>query len=233
MNCRICGGILSSLGSVPFDRNNANVPIVNDNPMEYHKCTYCKAISCQEMLDWTPEMLGTEVYNDDYIKYDPDYTGVRPLNYADYLNSVFKKGLSHLDYGSGSGIMVEFLNKHGWKNSISYDPYSNNIIVPGTYKLISAVEVFEHSLDLDATIKDMKKYLHRDGVIIFSTLTVPDIVDISWWYIGARNGHINIQSKESLKILAKENNLFYHSITNGMHVMQPARSNFKNMLKNG
>lgn len=234
MNCHICNSTTVSLGTVPFDRNNAKVTIVNDTPMEYVKCTNCNAVSCPEMLSWTAKALGEKVYNEEYINYDPDYTGVRPKNYAKMLLDITEpsniRKIKHLDYGSGLGIMSEELIKKKW-NSSHYDPYSSPDKPEGTYNFITAIEVFEHALDIDSTILDIKSFLeNRSGVILFSTQFADANTDIGWWYIGARNGHINILSNESMKILAIRHGLFFSSLNSGIHLLQSTRNNYRELI---
>lgn len=234
MNCTVCGGILKLLGTVPFDRNNQEVAIVDDTPMEYYRCESCDFLCCPEMLSWTPQDLGNRVYNKDYVIYDPDYLGPRPKNYAQFLkNNVNKaklKSIKHLDYGSGEGILTQELSKSRW-NSSFYDPYSSPVKPAGVYNFITAIEVFEHALNIDETIKDIKSMLDsRNGVILFSTLFADKNTDIDWWYIGARNGHISILSEKSMKILAIRNNLFFSSIGTGMHVLQTTRNSLKDVF---
>lgn len=233
MHCSICSGVLESIGTIPFDRNNSNVPIVNNTPTEYFRCKECAFICCPEMLQWSSEKLGQEVYNEDYIKYDPEYLDIRPKNSANFLmqtvNRFYYKKLHHLDYGSGMGVMSKELRKHGW-NSTAYDPYSNPIRPDRKFDFITAVEVFEHSSNIDKTIKDIKSLLSRNGVILFTTLFGNSKTTIDWWYIGARNGHIGILSEKSMKILAKNNNLFFSSIGENTHILQDARSNIKGIL---
>lgn len=230
IKCKICDGLLESIGSVQFDRNNAEVTPTSDIYMEYYKCSGCGAICCPTMLDWTPEELGRVVYNQDYVKYDTEYVTIRPHNYAkffrDYCNT---NKFRHLDYGSGTGAMSTKLKEYGG-NSTAYDPYSNNILPEGKFKVITAIEVVEHSLDVEKTFQDMLTYLDKNGVIIFSTLLADEICDINWWYIGARNGHINIQSKQSLKTIAIKNGLYFGSINTNIHVLQANRNDCKNLL---
>lgn len=233
MTCPICWSEVASLGTVPFDRNNAGVDIVDSTPMEYYKCTNCNFVHCPEMLTWTPEQLGERVYNQDYIKYDPDYTGVRPKNYANFFMDSFRGAfpgrISHLDYGSGSGIMSEELRKYNWK-STSYDPYTSTTKPEQKFDLITAIEVFEHSLDIDKTIKDILTYAKPTTAIVFSTQLASESTDIDWWYIGARNGHIGILSEKSLKLLAIKNGLYFSSLNKGIHVLQANKNNLKKIV---
>lgn len=234
MKCSICEGNTVSLGTIPFDRNNANIEVINTTPMEYVRCTTCNFISCPEMLRWTAADLGAKVYNDNYVKYDPDYLDLRPKNYAKaflQFPTYCTKGIKHLDYGSGAGIMVEELRKYRWDSSC-YDPYSSTTRPPGKFNFITAIEVFEHSLNIMDTISDIKKSLDVEkGVVCFSTQLANQNTDISWWYIGARNGHISILSKESMKIVATRHNLFFSSINEGLHLLQSKRSNFRGIFE--
>lgn len=227
MICRICKGNATLFGSVPFDRNNSGVPIVNDTMMDYYKCNSCDFVFCPEMLDWSVNKLGSEVYNSSYVAYDPDYeNGTRAKNYAEFFNKnvagFYRQKIRHLDYGSGTGDMVKAM---GWKNSHTYDPFSSPNKPSGLFNLITAIEVFEHSQDIDKTIKDIKSMLSKDGVIVFSTQLVDSTWDINHWYIGARNGHIGILSAKSLKLLGKTNGLFFASVSPNVHVLQSTRNN--------
>lgn len=233
MNCMICLGKLKLLGSVDFDRNNAGIPVVNTSKIEYYKCTSCDFLCAPEMLAWSAEKLGKEVYNEDYIKYDPDYLDTRPKNFAklliDSIRSNFVQKIKHLDYGSGLGILSQELVKNKW-NSTSYDPYSSPVKPSGKFNFITAFEVFEHSSDIYSTIKDIKSMLENNGVVLFSTLLADSNTDIDWWYIGARNGHIGIQSEKSMKIAATRTNIFFSSLNQHLHILQRQRSNIKEVL---
>lgn len=234
MKCSICAGELVSIGTIPFGRNNENIPITNDTPIEYVRCTNCYSIFCPEILTWTPEQLGQKVYNEEYIKYDPSYIDERPKNYAEMFRvfpAISPRGITHLDYGSGSGAMVNYLKKWRW-NSTCYDPYSNTTKPEGKFNFITAIEVVEHSLNIDETIVDMKKFLDLDkGLICFSTQFANKDHNIDWWYIGAIVGHISILSAEAMKIVATRHNLFLHSIHNGLHLLQPKRSNYRGLFQ--
>lgn len=234
MKCSICDSTnIRSLGTVPFDRNNNNVPIINNTPMEYVQCSNCNFICCPEMLFWTPADLGEKVYNAEYIKYDPDYVEIRPKNYAEFfrdLPTISAKGIKHLDYGSGSGIMSLELRKYRWDSSC-YDPYTGDARPSGKFNFITAIEVFEHSLNINDTISDIKKLLDVErGVVCFSTQLAEPNTSIDWWYIAARNGHISILSQKSLKIIATNHGMFFSSINSNVHLLQSKRSNYKGIF---
>ena len=233
MNCTVCLGELKLLGSIPFDRNNLDIPTTSTRTISYFKCKNCDFICAPEMLSWSVEKLSKEVYNENYSKYDPDYLDTRPKNYAKSLTSNimsnFVKKIRHLDYGSGVGLLSQELVNHKW-NSASYDPFSNPSQPSGRFNFITAIEVFEHSTNIDTTIKDIKLLLENNGVVLFSTLLANETTDIDWWYIMPRNGHISILSEKSMKILATRNNLFFSSLNENVHILQSKRNNKKEVL---
>ena len=233
MTCPICGGTEKHLGDIPFDRNLFNVPIVYTTPMAYYICDVCEYISCPEMLAWSSTKFSTDIYNEDYIKYDPDYLGPRAASVASsLLNSIHPlktQKLNHLDYGSGCGRLSEILEANNIK-STSYDPYSDTKVISGKFNFITAVEVFEHSSNIRATLSDIKSKLSSDGVVLFTTLLGNKNTSIEWDYLLPRNGHISILSEKSIKFLAKEVGLFFSSINYNYHILQPSRSNLKGIL---
>ena len=44
MNCTACGSITKSMGTVPFDKNLFDIPIVDTTPIEYVQCVSCHSI---------------------------------------------------------------------------------------------------------------------------------------------------------------------------------------------
>jgi 2-polyprenyl-3-methyl-5-hydroxy-6-metoxy-1,4-benzoquinol methylase len=185
------------------------------------------------MQTWTPDYIASKVYNREYIKYDPDYAGARPTNYANMLlNNIHYSrypNIKHLDYGSGEGLLSKILTSKKW-NSTNYDPYSMPSKPVGLFNFITAIEVAEHAASIEILIKDIKQYLTKDGVILISTLLSEESTKISWDYILPRCGHISMVSEKTMKIVAKNNGLFFKTISINLHTLQPYRSNAKNVL---
>ena len=224
MKCSIClTGELKSFGFVQFDRNNQDIPEISNTLIEYYKCEKCGSITSPEMLNWPTEKFSSEIYNEEYFRYDPDYLGERPKIWANMLSSLNYKKIKHLDYGSGSGLLSKNLKLSGW-NTCSYDPYSSKTKPEGKFNFITAIEVFEHSTNIRNTILDIKKYLDRDGIILFSSVLVDSSINSDWWYIMPRNGHISFLSKLAIINLAKEYSLFFSSFNKGIHLLQTNRS---------
>lgn len=230
MKCRICDNEANLLGYVPFDTNNNVIEVIDKTPITYFKCSKCYCIFCPEMLNWDKDTLSNKVYNEDYVKYDPDYAnGARAKDYCGFIKGLLPTYIgSHLDYGSGAGLLAKELK---W-NSFSYDPFSQNTAPTDVYSFITMIEVIEHSQDVRRTFSEVLKYLDKKhGVILMSTTLATKDTEITWPYIAPRNGHINIQTQESIKIVAKECGMFFNSITENIHLIQSSRNNFKDLQR--
>lgn len=233
MKCYICNGVLKSLGTIPFGQNIGTLECTDFTPVEYHKCTKCNFICCLDMLQWDQEQFATKIYNEDYIILDPGYGGVRAKNVCDFMEYFFRDTRNkpkHLDYGSGEGFLSDLLKPKKW-SSDNYDPFTSPSKPTGKYKLITAVEVFEHSTNIFRTIEEILSMLDRGGVILFTTKFGDSTTPIDWWYICARSGHIGILSLDSMLIIAKKYGLFLHSFSEDYHMLQSTRNNFKQLQR--
>lgn len=179
-------------------------------------------------MHWTEGDLRTRIYNDEYIKADPDYVEKRPNDYAATLPKVFPwvgSGLRHLDFGGGDGRMSRILCESGWDSQV-YDLFGGDgrLATPptGVFELITAIEVFEHSQDPSQMLRRLASLLAPDGIIFFSTC-VSDSEKLAtnglkWWYAAPRNGHISLYTRDSLKILGRRHGLLCTSLSDNNHV---------------
>ena len=73
----------------------------------------------------------------------------------------------------------------------------------GKFHLVTCFETLEHVPDPVASITKIIECVAEPGAIFYSTLTQPDDFQnygVSWWYVGPRNGHISIFTRESLSV---------------------------------
>lgn len=176
---------------------------------------------------WAPSLWAKDkawfaenIYNADYIKFDPDYSGERAANQAKNIifnYSFARKSIRHLDYGSGGGQLTEKLINSGF-NSTSYDPFIHSEAPHGKFNLITCFEVLEHVPDPLALMCDLATYLDDEGVLTTSTLLLDKTTDLNkWWYAAPRNGHISLYSVEALENLAAQNGLCGNITNSGTH----------------
>ena len=114
--CPICDGSTVVLDCIDFSKGFPK----SGMPIYYNLCDDCDFCFSPEMYDWTPEQFGKYVYNDDYIKIDPDYWYDRPKNNSEKIIGRFdtqKHQIRHLDYGGGRGVLVQILKDHGFNST--------------------------------------------------------------------------------------------------------------------
>jgi SAM-dependent methyltransferase len=196
-------------------------------PIYYSRCSNCGFCFAPEFSTWSQEEFLTRIYNDDYVRVDPEYIETRPKRIAAFLLSMFPKlpgSVRHLDYGGGNGLLAKILRESNW-NSISCDPLLDgnaSLDGLGKFDLITAIEVFEHVPDLQKLISDLRFLLAPDGLVLFSTVVSDGEIHanqrLNWWYASPRNGHISLFSRKSLAILAQRGHWNFSSFSNGFHV---------------
>ena len=230
--CPICGGTCAVLGEVDFNKSceerRGNYLPPAGIQVTYFLCEQCGFCFAPEFSQWRPEDFANKIYNTDYARVDPDYYEARPREFAAMLVSMFgdrARGLRHLDYGAGTGLLSEVLQDLGWQSS-SYDPFDEGAgrgRIATDYDLITAFEVFEHVPDVRHLVADIASLLAREGLVIFSTLLSDGRLKmgsrIDWWYASPRNGHISLFSKDSLATLGASEGFTFGSFTENVHAL--------------
>ncbi|MGH8229091.1 MAG: methyltransferase domain-containing protein, partial [Steroidobacteraceae bacterium] len=140
-------------------------------PVYYVRCNACGFCYAPEFQKWTPEDFRRHIYNERYLEVDPEYVDVRPRTNATLVGNTFKEqvaAIRHLDYGGGQGLLSRLLREAGW-NSASYDPFVDTAVCAqtlGVFDLITAFEVFEHVVDPNALLKQLKALLSPGGMVV-------------------------------------------------------------------
>jgi hypothetical protein len=229
LTCNVCGGNSSLFDVVDFNKSCEEEKgfflSKSGIPIYYTLCDSCGFCCAPEIASWQIEEFENKIYNDEYIKVDPDYVDLRTRSNATNLIEMFKQyqNIKHLDYGGGDGLLSTLLCEAGFDSS-SYDPFVNknvNISEVGTFDLITAFEVFEHVPDVHSLIANLTSLVDEKGIILFSTLlTDGNIVKnnrLTWWYAAPRNGHISLFSRSSLSVIAHQYGFNFGSFNQGFH----------------
>jgi len=229
--CSVCGGICSLLDVLDFNKSceesNGLFLELSGFLIDYLLCSRCGFCFAPQIANWSLEEFEDKIYNDQYIKVDPDYVDVRPRLNAANLISLFGEhsgSIRHLDYGGGSGLLSSLLKESNW-NSCSYDPFVNKGMNPeeiGKFDLVSAFEVFEHVPAPSEMMKNLRSILSPDGMVVFSTLVSDGNIfpnqRLNWSYASPRNGHISLFSRKSLHWLAEKNGFHFSSLSDIYHI---------------
>jgi hypothetical protein len=136
-----------------------------------------------------------------------------------------------LDYAGGYGLFTRLMRDNGF-DFYWNDPYCTNLLAAGfeydlksdgKIELVTAFELLEHLPDPS----EIKKILAISRNFLFSTQILPSPVPEpgKWEYYGLEHGqHVSFYSYESLRYIAKENNLSFYS-TGGIHFFTEKKLN--------
>lgn len=224
INCKVCGGEQLKLWGKSDSNANLHYNFGPGLEIDYVICEYCGFLCTYNFDHWTKQDFLDNIYNEDYIKVDPEYAGVRPHRVAKwFMNYEHNKDLSILDFGAGNSSFAEYIKQHGYKAE-SYDPMWE-INVPqewynNKFDLITAFEVFEHTPDPKGTVLQILLLLKITGKVLFSTMVTESAKPLNekWWYLCPRGGHISHHSYKSLKELFRPYGLTVEHINEGMHL---------------
>lgn len=210
--CKICNNTASLFGVTDFNTScyadnvhRYNYPL-SGHAIYYFKCRCCGLIYTDSFDNWSEADFKKHIYNDEYIKYDPNFNEKRPQHNAKLLLNSFSDIHNYhaLDFGCGDGQLVAILRNND-VDITGWDPFNYNGEMPsGTFEFITSFEVMEHTPSPYVTVEQINSLLNKhNGKYFFSTEVndskVGDIMNN--WYIAPRNGHVTIYSKSSLDIL--------------------------------
>jgi len=212
VSCKICGSSADLYGVVDMNRpceisHTHRAPLAGV-PIYYRRCPSCGFLFTDAFDDWSIEQFKTHIYNDGYEAVDPDYRFKRPTDNAAAVARFWaphKATMRVLDFGGGNDVFCTSLRAQGFAEAVTHDP-----MVPehaahpdGKFDLVTCFETLEHVPDPLATIGAIAACVAEPGAVFYSTLTQPDdfhIQGMSWWYVGPRNGHISIFTKQALAL---------------------------------
>jgi len=228
-NCKMCGGNSHHLDYVDFNRTCNGYNFGRSGiQIEYFRCDSCEFAFTDFFDDWTTNDFARFIYNEEYVKADPDYTGIRPANMAEQFSEIFKEhdNLKGLDYGGGAGVFAKAVTEMGTEFSL-YDPFSQPDRPEGQFDIVTAFEVIEHSPNPVQTLDDIFHFMKPDGCVIISqTLQPSDIETIGrrWWYMAPRNGHVSFYSDITLQRYCEPRGLIYSRMHGNLifHRNQPS-----------
>jgi len=229
--CKICGGSAALYGVVDFHKSCEEARGVRfalaGIPIYYRRCADCNFLFTDAFDDWTTEQFKTHIYNEEYRKVDPDYyDGLRGRTNAEVVARLWGEhcaGTHVLDCGGGNDEFCAVLRAAGFPTAVSYDP-----MVPefaerpqGKFDLVTSFETLEHLPDPMAGIAMMIEFAADPGLIFFTTYAQSAEFDqhgLNWWYVGPRNGHISIFSKQALKTAWRRHGYKFVPLRDNIHL---------------
>jgi SAM-dependent methyltransferase len=228
-SCKICGSPAPLYGVVDFHKSCEEARGVHFSlsgiPIYYRRCSDCKFLFTDAFDDWSTDQFRTHIYNAEYKLVDPDYAELRPRENAGLvvrLWGALRSDIRVLDYGGGNDTLCAMLRQAGFRSALTYDP-----MVPeyaerpaDKYDLVTSFETFEHLPDPLAGIRSIIELAADPGLIFFTTLLQPIDFDqqrLNWWYVGPRNGHVSLFSKQALAMAWKQYGYRVASLADNTH----------------
>ncbi len=198
--CKLCGSPAGFFDTVDFLKHCGHATQYQFGlagiAVSYFRCAQCGFLFSPIFDDWPQDALARFVYNEDYIRVDPEYGGARADRLARTAARLLAgcESLRLLDYGGGTGRFTEQMRAAGFTRAEVYDPFSQPVRPKGQFDIITCFEVLEHALQPRATFDDVRAFLASDGLVIASESLQPlniESVRGAWWYIAPRNGHVS------------------------------------------
>ena len=175
------------------------------------RCRTCGSINATDEVDLE------DAYRDYPVKdLKLDYFLVK--GYESRLRMLARHGLRGatrlLDYGSGGGQFVLFLQSRGFADSAGYDPYvprfADRDVLAETRDMVVSFDVLEHAENPQAVFADMAARVRPGGILVLGTPNASEI-DLrraaTFRFELHQPYHRHIASEEAMRILARRHSL--------------------------
>jgi Methyltransferase domain len=214
--CKVCGRPAPFFDVVDFNKCAVFYPYGPSGvTVPYHRCDDCGFLFTPFFDAWSHDDFERLIYNDDYVKLDPEYLSDRPIHNADLMARKLAgfEGARILDYGAGGGLFADRMAELGFRGVESYDPFSIPQRPSGRFDIVTCFEVIEHIPSPLAALKDILSFLYDHGCIVLSEAIQPPDIDRvrgNWWYVAPRNGHVSTFADRTLATLADRHGMVLH-----------------------
>lgn len=197
--CILCG---CSGGSSEIAQIRSNVRKFREQRFQVWRCPDCQSLHCEKVDD-------LESYYKDYVFRCAPSGYFFNQWFRILLKRLVRSGLrpedSLLDYGCGSGLLLEYLKRHGYRNCHGYDPYveryRDESVLNQTYDVILSFDVIEHVESPQVLVTSLKKLIKSDGWLCIFTPRADGIdLERSEEFINALHMpyHLHILSEDAL-----------------------------------
>lgn len=166
-NCQICGylGQAEEIASV-----RSNVRSIRNNLFSIWRCAKCQSLDCERVSDYATLYQEYPLRKQRLDYFLNVWYGV----ILKRLKAVGMKPSDHiLDYGCGSGLFLDYLQKHGYVYSYGFDPhvqkFNSKVVLDKRYDFVISLDVIEHDLDPAAFIRKMIDQLNPGGQLCIET----------------------------------------------------------------
>jgi 2-polyprenyl-6-hydroxyphenyl methylase/3-demethylubiquinone-9 3-methyltransferase len=196
--CKACGRqALLPAGAVDFNRVAMSPPPFPEAgiAVDLWQCADCGFAWAPAFDTWSDADFARHIYNAGIALTElPEFSAQRSINTAAMLRAWFAgypPQTRFLDYGCGPGMLVEALRQSGFQ-ACGYDRFHPEFSAPpaGRFDIITCFEVFEHLSDIASVVDELAGLLAEDGILVIGTYLAARPLDLDWWYLSPRSGHI-------------------------------------------
>ena len=178
-DCIICNNKVRLHNSTEVIDVQSNVRAFHKKKFAVWRCSFCNSIHSKQDIDFAYFYKNYPLYNLKNRLFMNFYLS-RRLKRLKQLG--LKKEDSILDFGCGSGNMVNYLHLVGYKNAIGYDKYnikfSDKKTLDHQYDCIICQDVLEHSQKPQLLLEKLVKLLKIKGILSIGT-TNADYIKLS------------------------------------------------------
>ncbi|MCE5278778.1 MAG: class I SAM-dependent methyltransferase [Planctomycetaceae bacterium] len=165
-NCCICDAAASEPQTATV---HSNVRAFASETFAVWRCPSCRSIHSRDEVDLAP-------YYAQYPFFKQHLNGLLRAGYRRLTRRLRRAGLaaghSVIDYGCGSGLLVQYLNECGF-SAVGYDPYSaahgDTACLENRYDFVIAQDVIEHAADPRAVLATLDSLAAPGAAIAIGT----------------------------------------------------------------
>jgi SAM-dependent methyltransferase len=166
--CIVCGAPRSAQSETALVP--CNVRAFRDESFAVWRCMDCKSIHASDEVD-------LDHYYRGYPVFAAALDWKLDVVYGNLLLRLQRAGLerSHriLDYGCGGGLLVQYLRKRGYEQTVGWDRYGEGYTDPavltGRYDCIVSQDVIEHVADPNAMLRQLDGMAEPGAIISIGT----------------------------------------------------------------
>lgn len=166
-HCQLCGTDGGSSVRFPVQ---SNVRCFSQDRFPVWRCPGCSSIHSLDRVPLDP-------YYASYPIHERELSRAGRLVFRRYLRRIRRHGIGPqtriLDYGCGSGQLLDYLREQGYDRVHGYDPYMEQWSDPGVlrqrYGLVLAQDVLEHVEDPQQLLNRLHDLLQPGGLLVIGT----------------------------------------------------------------
>lgn len=181
MRCKCCGGVVARVFQIDANGSceDAEAPVFPPSRtlVTYLRCGGCGFLFTPDFDAWTDADFAARIYNDQHALVDPEFAEARPRYFMRLLTlppRESRKSLRVFDFGGGAGHLAALLRDAGYAAADCFDPhFGTDAPVGRDYDMVTAFEVFEHSIDPMGSAEQALSYAGPTGFLLFSNQLQP------------------------------------------------------------